>query len=512
MLRPGKVYIVGAGPGDPGLITVKGTRCIGEADVIVYDHLVDEALLTYARPEARRLYVGKRSGKHTLPQARINELLVAEARQGNTVVRLKGGDPFIFGRGGEEAEVLADAGITFEIVPGVTAAIAVPAYAGIPLTHRAHTATVAFVTGHEDPTKEASDIDWAKLAGMGTLVFFMGVKNLPQLTAELLRHGRAPDAPAALVRWGTTGQQETLTAPLGEIAARAQAMKFQPPAVLVVGTVVQLRERLAWFERKPLFGKGILVTRSAAQAGKLAELLAGEGARPVLFPTIAVAPPTQWQELDEALARLQEYAWLIFTSANGVRFFFQRLAELGMDTDRLRGVRIATIGPATATAVTAMGLQVALMPAEFVSESVVRTFASRDLAGQRVLLARAAEARDVIPAGLATLGAQVDTVAVYRTVGTGRTQEELEATLREGKVEVITFTSPSTLAHYLETSGGTVPAAVKIACIGPVTAAAARRAGLPVHIVPEQYTVAGLVAAISRYFEQEQNFSDDGNR
>jgi uroporphyrinogen III methyltransferase / synthase len=503
VLKSGKVYIIGAGPGDPGLITVKGARCIGAADVVVYDHLVGEELLAYARPEAQRIYAGKQGGDHTLAQWQINALLVAEAGQGKTVARLKGGDPFIFGRGGEEAEVLAEAGIPFEVVPGVTAAIAVPAYAGIPLTHRAHTATVAFVTGHEDPTKEASGIDWASVAGMGTIVLLMGVKNLPQITTALLRHGRAPETPVALIRWGTTAKQETLTATLGDIAARAQAENFRPPAILVVGAVVNLRERLAWFERKPLFGKGILITRPEAQAGELARLLAGEGALPVLFPTIAIAPPENWRELDEALARLREYAWLVFTSANGVAFFFGRLAARGRSVDELEGARVCTIGPATAAAVAAQGLRVDLVPEEFVSEGIVRAFAGLDMAGKRVLLPRAAEARDVIPAGLMALGAQVDTVVVYRTIGSGRSREELEAALRQDNVEVITFTSPSTVKHYLAISEGAVPEKVRIACIGPVTAAAARRAGLPVHIVQEEYTIPGLVAEIVRHFEGE---------
>ncbi len=305
--QKGKVYIIGAGPGDPELITVKGLRCIREADVLIYDHLVSEEILSHAKESIRLIYVGKQGGDHTLSQDEINRRLVEEAGQGKIVARVKGGDPFIFGRGGEEAEVLAKAGIPFEIVSGVTSAIAVPSYAGIPLTHRGYTSTVAFVTGHEDPTKEKSDIDWGALAGIGTLVFLMGVKNLPKIVSALIAHGKDPETPAALIRWGTTADQETLTGTLANIAERAEEKKVLPPAIFVVGRVVDLRAPLDWFEQKPLFGKGVVITRPEPQAAEMRELLWQQGARTIAFPTIRIVPPESWQALDEALKRLESY-------------------------------------------------------------------------------------------------------------------------------------------------------------------------------------------------------------
>jgi len=503
MRQGGKVYIIGAGPGDPGLITVQGARAIGRAGVIVYDHLVSEELLDYARKDARLIYAGKKGGDHTLPQEEINRLLVAEARQGNVVARLKGGDPFIFGRGGEEAEVLATAGIPFEVVPGVTAAVAVPAYAGIPLTHRGLTSTLAFVTGHEDPTKEKSDIDWQALAGIGTLVFFMGVKNLPRITAALMEHGKDPRTPAALIRWGTTADQETVAGALADIAALAAARGFTPPSLLVVGPVAGLRETLRWFDNRPLFGKGVVITRPEAQAESFAALLHAEGARAIHFPTIRIDPPDSWVELDAALNRLAEYAWIVFTSANGVRFFMARLRERGGDLRDLKGIRIAVIGPATAKMLAEMGLRVDLVPEEYISEGVVQAFAGQDVRGKKILLPRAAEARDVIPAGLARMGARVDVITVYRTVPSGHRAEELLPLIAAGRVDVVTFTSPSTVTNFLAIMGPdfTLPPAVKIAAIGPVTAAAVNKAGLAVDILQETYTIPGLVAGLRAFFQ-----------
>ncbi len=507
MTETGKVYIIGAGPGDPGLITVKGAQAIGRAGVIIYDHLVSEELLGYARKDARLIYAGKKGGDHTLPQEEINRLLVKEAQQGQIVARLKGGDPFIFGRGGEEAEVLAAAGITFEVVPGVTAAVAVPAYAGIPLTHRGLTSTLAFVTGHEDPTKEKSDIDWQALAGIGTLVFFMGVKNLARITAALIAHGKEPQTPAALIRWGTTADQETVTGKLADIAAQAASRGFTPPSLLVVGPVVGLREILRWFDNRPLFGKGVVITRPEAQAESFAALLREEGARAIHFPTIRIDPPASWAELDAALDRLAAYAWIIFTSANGVRFFMARLRERGGDLRDLQGIRLAVIGPATAGMLAEMGLRVDLVPEEYISEGVVQAFAGQDVRGKKILLPRAAEARDVIPAGLAQMGAQVDVITVYRTVPSGRRAEELLPLLAAGRVDVITFTSPSTVTSFLAIMGPefTLPPAVKIAAIGPVTAAAVKKAGLAVDIRQETYTIPGLVAGMRDFFTRRRD-------
>ena len=505
MKKTGKVYIIGAGPGDPGLITLRAVQYLKEADVVIYDQLVNPEILSHVGKKPRLIDAGKRGGHHTLPQSEINRLLVAEAKKGATVARLKGGDPFIFGRGGEEAEVLKEAGIPFEVVPGVSSAVAVPAYAGIPLTHREHTTSVAFITGHEDPTKEKSSCDWSSLAGIGTLVFLMGVKKLPDIAANLIRCGKAPDTPAALIRRGTTPDQETLTGTLENIARLAKEHRFAPPSILVVGTVVGLRDTLNWYETKPLFGRGIVITRPEAQAKEMAELLGAAGARVIPFPVIRIAVPESWAPLDTALDRLAAYRWLIFTSANGVAFFFRRLRERGGDIRDLKGIRIATIGPATAAAVEALGIHVDLVPKEYISEGVVRAFAGEDLKGGRVLLPRAAEARDVIPEGLAKMGAEVDVVTVYQTVRTDRDAAELAPLLAAGKIAVVTFTSPSTVTHFLGIMGPgfQLPPGVRIACIGPVTAAAAQKAGLTVDILQEQYTIPGLVAAMAAHFAHE---------
>ena len=501
MTGKGRVYIIGAGPGDPGLITLRGVQCIREADVIIYDHLVSLEILRHAGEKTRLIYAGKQGGDHTLSQWEINNLLVAEAGQGAIVARLKGGDPFIFGRGGEEAEVLREAGIPFEVVPGISSAVAVPAYAGIPLTHRNHTVSVAFVTGHEDPTKGKSDLDWPTLAGIGTLVILMGVKNLPAIAENLIRNGKDAATPAALIRWGTTPDQETLTGTLGDIAQKAEERRFSPPSIFVIGGVVALRETLNWFETKPLFGRGIVITRPEAQAEELSELLRARGARVIHFPVIRIAPPESWEELDGAIDRLESYRWIIFTSANGVAFFFRRLRERGRDIRDLKGIRVATIGPATASAIETMGIRVDLVPEEFISEGVVKAFAGEDLRGRRVLLPRAEQARDVIPEGLAKMGADVDVATAYRTVRSDRNAAELESFLAEDKVDVITFTSPSTVANFLGIMGPDfhLPSKVRIACIGPVTETAARRAGLPVDILQERYTIPGLVEALTEY-------------
>ncbi len=501
MDKKGKVFIIGAGPGDPGLITLKGLRSLAGADVVVYDYLASEDILRFAGKDARLIYVGKKGGDHTLPQGEINKVLVDEALRGNMVARLKGGDPFIFGRGGEEAEVLHEAGIPFEVIPGVTSAISVPAFAGIPLTHRGYTSTVAFVTGHEDPTKGKSDVDWSKLSGIGTLVFLMGVKNLAGITRNLITGGKSPETPAALIRWGTTPEQETLTGTLADIAGKAKKQGFNPPAILVVGDVVSLRPKLDWFETKPLFGKGIVVTRPETQAGEFSHLLAAEGARVILFPTIRVVPPESWEELDRALGNLERVHWIIFTSANGVRHFFWRLRETGKDIRDLKGIRICTIGPATAAAVEGMGIRVDIVPGEYISEGVVRAFQNVDLKGKRILLPRAEEARDVIPEGLAKLGAVVDVVTVYRTVRSESKKDVLQAFLDAGKVDVITFTSPSTVINFKSIMGSAaLPEAVRIACIGPVTAVAAKKQGFAVDIIQETFTIPGMVSALVDYF------------
>ncbi len=504
-MKKGKVYLIGAGPGDPGLITLKGIRCLKKADVVIYDHLVSEEILAHAEATVRMIYAGKEGGKHTLTQDQINRCLVEEADKGLIVARLKGGDPFIFGRGGEEVEILARRGIPFEIVPGVTSAIAVPAYAGIPLTHRSHSSTVAFITGHEDPKKDESHIDWKSLSGIETLVFLMGVKNLPHITASLIAAGKPPETPAALIRWGTTAEQETLTGTLADLAERAREKAFKPPSILVVGSVVSLRSLLNWFEIKPLFGKGIVITRPEAQTEEFLELLHAEGARTYLFPTISISPPEDFHDLDRAIEHIETYHWLIFTSANAVRFFFQRLGESKRDLRDLKGLRIGAIGPTTAREIERYGIPVDLIPETFTSEGIVAAFRDQDIKGKNVLIPRAEKARDVLPKGLTVAGARVDCVTAYRTISSGRKKSELDGWIKEGLVDVITFTSPSTVENFIKIMGADypLPPAVRIACIGPVTAEATRKAGLTVDILQERYTVPALVQTLAEHFASE---------
>jgi uroporphyrinogen III methyltransferase/synthase len=503
--KKGKVYIIGAGPGDAGLMTLKGIDCLREADVVIYDYLVNETLLKYVRSDARLIYAGKQGGAHTLSQWQINDLLVKEAKSGNVVARLKGGDPFVFGRGGEEAEKLAAKKISFEIVPGVTSAIAVPAYAGIPLTHRGLTSTVAFVTGHEDPSKEKSDIDWPALARIGTLVFLMGVKNIEKIVQELKDNGRSPKTPAALIRWGTTPGQVILEGNLSNIARLARERKFTPPAILVVGEVVALRNTLRWFDSKPLFGKGVVITRPEKQADDLANLLMKAGAHPIHFPTIKIVPPPSWHELDQTIRQLDEYDWLIFTSANGVAYFFERLFAKKKDIRDLKGIKICCIGPATARQVTCRGIKVDLVPTKYISEGILKSFAGKNLKGKRMLLARAAEARDVLPEGLKKLGAMVDVATAYVTVNSEKKKNDLKALFEENQVDIITFTSSSTVHNFIKIMGRDfqLPKGVKIASIGPVTAATAKKAGFSVDIHQEEYTIEGLVGALVGFFEKK---------
>ncbi len=500
----GIVHLIGAGPGDPDLITVRGLDCIRTADVVVYDYLAAPALLRHVADGAERIYVGKKGGDHTLSQDEINALLVRKAREGKTVARLKGGDPFVFGRGGEEAEVLVENGIPFEVVPGVTSAVAAPAYAGIPLTHRDYTATVAFVTGHEDPTKARSAIDWAALAqGIGTLVFFMGVKNLPHIVDRLTAHGMPADRPVALVRWGTTPAQVTVTGTLGDIVDRVRAAGLKAPAIIVVGDVVRLRDHLNWFEGRPLMGRRIIVTRAREQASDLVRQLTALGADCLECPTIRVVPPSDWAPLDVAIDRLADYHWIVFTSVNGVRFFFDRLFGRGLDTRALGGLRTAAIGPATAARMREFGLNRDIIPESFRAESVVDAFQKEPMAGKRVLLPRAAEARPVLPDALREMGAEVDEITAYRTVQDESRVDELLAALTDKTADMVTFTSSSTVKNFraaLPADVGDLMDGVTVACIGPITADTARELGFPVHVVAETYTVPGLCEAIRRHF------------
>ena len=497
----GRVYLVGAGPGDPGLLTIKGLECIRRADVIVYDRLVHPALLAHARPEAELIYVGKASSAHTMKQEEISCLLVDKAKEGKIVARLKGGDPFVFGRGGEEAEALVKEGIEFEVVPGVTSAIAAPAYAGIPVTHRDFCSALGIITGHEqseNPKSEIrnpkSKIRWDAVAGLDTIVFLMGVENLPNIVAELVKNGRDPSTPVALVRWGTRTEQETLVGTLGDIVEKAQQAEFKSPAVTIVGEVVKLREKLRWFDNRPLFGKKVLVTRSRDQASELSELLRQYGAEPIEFPVIKISPPESFDELDSALDRIEKYDWLLFTSANGVRAVMDRLQDLGRDVRWLKGPKVGAIGPKTAEAIQCLGVKVDFVPEEFVAEAVVREFPD-DPKGKRILIPRAKEAREVLPEKLKEQGAQVDVVTSYKTEAEESDVARVRELLDAGEIDIITFTSSSTVKMFAERIPK-VPEGVMIACIGPITAETATSLGLKVAVVAEEYTIKGLVRGL----------------
>lgn len=508
MQKIGKVYLIGAGPGDPGLITVKGLECVKKADVIIYDYLANERLLDQRRQDAELIYVGKQGGKHTLPQDDINALIVQRANEGKIVARLKGGDPFIFGRGGEEAEDLVDNGIPFEIVPGVTAATAVPTYAGIPLTHREHTASVAFITGHEDPTKPESKVHWDKIStGIGTLVFFMGMKNLPSIVENLVTHGRNPETPVALIQWGTRTDQRVVTGVLSDIVEKVKEAKLGPPAIIVVGEVVKLRNKLNWYESKPLFGKRIVVTRSRDQASVFAEMLIDRGARTIEFPTIDVVPPTSWEELDAAIMTVESYAWIIFTSANAIRFFMERLRHLNKDLRMLKGVNICVVGPKTAEALESYGLKPDLIPSEFKAEGVIAALGGTKVRGHKFLIPRAKVARELIPDKLREQGAEVTVATAYENIRPAADLERVYKLFTEKKISSVTFTSSSTVHNFVEILGQkeykTLMQGVTIACIGPVTAKTAQDYGMKTDIMPTDYTIPALVDAMVSFYKKE---------
>ena len=501
-----KVYLVGAGPGDPGLITVKGRECIRKADVIIYDYLAAPALLKHARKSAEQIYVGKKGGDHTLSQDEINRLLVEKARSGGVITRLKGGDPFIFGRGGEEAEALLKAGIAFEIVPGVTSAIAAAAYAGIPLTHRQLTSTLAFVTGHEDPTKEETSINWSSLAmGIGTLVFFMGVKNLPNISKHLIAHGRSPDTPVALIRWGTTSRQRTVTGTLSTIAETARSAGLKAPAIIVVGDVVKLRQSLKWFEHRPLLGKRIVVTRARQQASDLVKRLADLGAECLEYPTIEIVAPKDSEPLKQADADLSAYDWIVFTSVNGVGYFFEQLFAAGKDVRALGHLKTAAIGPATAKRLLEFGLSSDIVPETYRAESVLKALKNEHLTDKKILLPRAKEARPILPQELTKMGAAVTEISAYETHKIAENINDLIQQLKDKRVDMITFTSSSTVKNFKALlPANDFKALIKdviIASIGPITSDTAAELGFNVHISAESYTIPGLVDAILEFYQ-----------
>ncbi len=506
-MRAGTVYLVGAGPGDPGLITVRGLELVESADVVVFDRLVDRRLLERARPGAELVDVGKVPGQRRNRQEDINALLVARAREGKQVVRLKGGDPFVFGRGGEEAEALLAEGIPFEVVPGVTSAVAAPAYAGIPVTHRKLGSFFTVVTGSEAPDKDASAVPWDRLAQLGgTLVVLMGWEGLASIVDALLRHGRAPETPVALVRWGTEPYQRTVSGTLADIVEKAQQADLSPPVVAVVGEVASLRQKLRWFDNRPLFGKRVLVTRSRAQASALSGLLARRGALPLELPAIEVQPLQDCAGLDAALRGLGQggYQWVVFTSANAVQAVFQRLDALGLDARAFGAARVAAIGPATAASLRQRGIRADLTPEDFVSEAVAAALEARAVSGQRVLLPRADIAPEELARRLEALGALVHEVPAYRTVVPEESRGRAKEVCAQG-IDIATFTSSSTVRNLADLLAGDLSplSGATVACIGPVTAATARELGLKVDIVAREHTVPGLVEALESYFAQE---------
>jgi uroporphyrinogen III methyltransferase/synthase len=484
-----KVYLVGAGPGDPELITVKARRLLENADCILYDHLASSDLLDLAAPSAERIYVGKKKAEHALAQEEICALLVDRGKRGLNVVRLKGGDPFIFGRGGEEAEALADAGVPFEVVPGVTSPLGIAAYAGVPLTHRDHTSVVTFITGHD-----VLKIDWSKVGTSETLVIFMGLSQFDEIARRIIAGGRAAATPAMAVRWGTRPDQEVVTGTLETLPGLIHKHALRPPATIIVGDVVRLRDKLNWYENLPLFGRRIVVTRAREQAGELSELLRRLGAEVIEVPAIEIKPADDYGPLDQAIARLDEYGWLIFTSANGVRFFLDRLDRSRLDLRAIRG-RICAIGPATREALEHFHLKVDCMAERYVAEGLLDAMAAYDLSGSRILIARAAVARDLLPTELTRRGAIVDVVEAYRTAAP-KDLADRAADILSRKPDWITFTSSSTVKNLVEAVGDKALCNVKSASIGPVTTATLRENGLPVAAEASTYTVPGLVQAL----------------
>ncbi len=497
------VYLVGAGPGDPGLVTVRAVECLAQADLVLYDKLVSPRLLDYAPPQAERVCVTDLADCHVERYAPVQQMLIDEARRGRRVVRLKGGDPFVFGRGGEEAEALRQADVPFEVVPGVTAALGAAAYAGIPLTHRQYASAVAFVTGHEDPTKPGTALDWSALARFpGTLVFYMGMSRLARIVSALVGHGKDAATPAAVVHWCTTGEQQTVEAPLAELPGAVQKAGLTAPALVFVGPVVALRGRLSWLERRPLLGKRVLVTRPRHQAGDLVRRLELLGAVPLVLPAVEIGPPVDWAPVDRAIDALDSYQWLVFTSANGVSAFLDRLRERGRDLRALGGIRLAAIGPGTAEALRGNRLEPDVVPAEYRSEALAEALRPR-VADQAVLLARADRGREVLREELGRSAARVEQVAVYRQADAVDVHSPTLDCLRRGEVDYVTLTSAN-IARALvraldEVSRGRLESGqVEVVSISPVTSAAVRELGLPVAAEADEYTVPGLVAALVR--------------
>jgi uroporphyrinogen III methyltransferase / synthase len=507
-VRAGVVYLVGAGPGDPGLMTARSLELIASADAVFYDRLIPPGALDGARDDAELVYVGKQPGVPSVPQEEIGERLIEAARGGRSVVRLKGGDPFVFGRGGEEGEALREAGIEFEVVPGVTAGVAATAYAGIPVTHRDDASAVAFVTGHEDPGKDESALDWEALARFpGTLVFYMGVKRLAQNAASLIEAGRDANEAAAAIERGTWPGQRTVEATLGTIAEAVAREEIKAPALIIVGEVAKRREQLAWLEHRPLHGRRVVVTRARAQASGLAATLRELGAEVVELPAIRIEPQIESEEVRRVAGALGIYELICLTSPNGVRLLFEAMENAGVDARALAGVTVAAIGPGTARALAERGVLADVVPERFVAEGLIEALEDQEVAGARVLIARAAEARDVLPDALRERGAEVDVVALYETVREQPGEEEIEAA-QSG--DYVTFTSSSTVTNLITALGDRFPENSRIVSIGPITSESVRAAGLEVDVEAVRHDVDGLISALLRDSASASN-SERGN-
>ncbi|HEX5274479.1 MAG TPA: uroporphyrinogen-III C-methyltransferase [Candidatus Rubrimentiphilum sp.] len=495
----GKVFLTGAGPGDPGLLTLRAREALRRADVLLYDALASDAIVDLVSPACERIYAGKRGGAESVAQGEIETLMIERARAGKTVVRLKGGDPFLFGRGGEEAQALHAAGIDFEIVPGISSALAAPAYAGIPVTHRDHNTVLTIVSGHEDPAKESSAIDWQRLSDpKQTLVFLMAMRNLRDVAANLMRGGLPADHPAAVVANGTRPSQRTVTGTLATIAGDAEREGLSAPAIVIVGTVVSLRDAVAWFEKLPLFGKRVLMTRPAGSHDDLAQALTRAGAEPVAAPTIAIVPPDDAAAAERATHDPAQYSWVVFTSANGVRVFFDYLEARRDDARIFGGAKIAAIGLKTSQALLRRSVRADAVPQRYIAEDLADLLIASSREGDRILLYRAQEARDVLPDRLNAAGRPVTVVAAYKTVFT----DDAGFGARVAGCDIVTFTSASTVNGFVHNLGS--PQAAReacaekvVACIGPIAAQAAKDAGLPVHVIAAEFTVEGLVGALS---------------
>lgn len=504
MNKKGIVYLIGAGPGDRGLITIKGKELLQKADVIVYDYLVNVDLLEYAKESAEILYVGKKSGQKEMAQSSINALLVRKASKGNIVARLKGGDPFTFGRGGEEAEALQAKKISFEIIPGVSSVSAVPTYGGISLTHRDFTSSFAVVTGHEDPLKKKSNIPWDALSQIGTVVFLMGVSKLKKNMGELIKAGKNPETPVAIITWGTYPQQRTLTGTIENISDLVKKHKeITSPGIVVVGEVVKLREIINWYETKELFGKTIVVTRPKSQAYDFIKLLEAQGANVIPFPTIEITPPTSYKALDKAINSIEQYDWIVFTSVNGVKSFFNRLKELNKDIRELHRAKIAAIGEVTAKEIKNLGIKVDVVPNDFKAEGLIRIFKNEKIKDSKILIPRAKVARDILPESLVKIGAKVQVVTTYITKQPGKAKaRNMIKLLNEEKIDMITFTSSSTVRNFFELIPDFKQKKNRplLASIGPITANTLEELGYKSTIIPKKYTVDDLANNIVDYF------------